>query len=168
MTQNPVPALIRTAFHAAGHRAVGKPNDLIAAPVAALRKLRRLLAAQAGDNVAYQVVDGPVTGFILNRNLQEFSRTGQEPIAITLPHDLAMAGPAADILLDAVDNGLILHKFLPDKNVLVLMAPELTACLCESLGGAPDTGALLTLLRAGTEEQRLQAEADGPATHRVH
>lgn len=167
MTNNPVPALIRTAFQAAGRRAAGQA-DLTAAAVAGLRKLRRALADQAGNNAAYQVVDGPLAGFILERNLRELARTGHEPEPVPLPASLPLAGPGAAIMLDAVGNGLVLHRYIEGNAALTGMVPELATCLCEALGGTPDTGALLDLLRGGetADEPAIEAEDNGP--RRLH
>ncbi|MFV3128022.1 hypothetical protein [Niveispirillum sp. KHB5.9] len=166
---NLVPKLIRTAFVSAGNHASGR-EDLTAAAVAGLRKLRRVLAEQAGDSATQQVMDGPVNAYILDRNLKEFARTGVEPVPAPLPPDLALVGPAAAVMLDAVENGLIVHKFTQGNGALTLMVPELMACLCATLDGTPEAGALLALLRRGTAENGEPGiQLDGPPpSQRLH
>ena len=166
-TQNPIPALVRTAFNAAGQRAAGQ-SDQTAAAIAALRKLRRVLLEQAGTNAALQVVDGPVSGFIMERNMRAFAATEQAPVPVPLPPALAMAGPAAALMLDAVDNGLILHRFLPGNTAVMQMVPELMGCLCDALGGTPEAGALLDILREGMNEDEPRLAIEGPTSQRLH
>lgn len=166
-TQNPIPALVRTAFNAAGQRAAGQ-SDQTAAAIAALRKLRRVLLDQAGTNAALQVVDGPVSGFIMERNMRAFAATEQAPAPVPLPPALAMAGPAAALMLDAVDNGLILHRFLPGNTAVMQMVPELMGCLCDALGGTPEAGALLDILREGMNEDEPRLAIEGPVSQRLH
>lgn len=164
---NPIPALVRTAFMAAGQRATGQ-SDQIAAAIAALRKLRRVLLEQAGTNAALQVVDGPVTGLIMERNMRSLATTGNAPAPIPLPPVLALAGPAAALMLDAVDNGLILHRFMPGNASLLQMVPELTACLCDALEGTPDAATLLGILRDGMDEDEPRLAIEGPVSQRLH
>lgn len=165
--QNPIPALVRTAFNAAGQRATGQA-DQTAAAVAALRKLRRVLLEQAGTNAAMQVVDGPVSGFIMERNMRAFATAGEAPVPAPLPPALAMAGPAASLMLNAVENGLILHRFLPGNTALMQMVPELMGCLCDALGGTPDAGRLLDILREGMDEDEPRIAIEGPVSQRLH
>lgn len=164
---NPIPTLVRTAFNAAGQRAAGN-GDRIAATIAALRKLRRVLLEQAGTNAALTVVDGPVTGFIMERNMRALVGAGVAPVPVPLPPTLALAGPAASLMLDAVENGLILHRFLPGNTALMQMVPELMGCLCEALGGTPDAGRLLDILRDGMDEDEPRLAIEGPASQRLH
>lgn len=165
--QNPIPTLVRTAFNAAGQRKAGQA-DQTAAVIAALRKLRRVLLEQAGTNAAMQVVDGPVSGFIMERNMRSLATTGEAPVPAPLPPALAMAGPAASLMLDAVENGLILHRFLPGNTALMQMVPELMGCLCETLGGTPDAGRLLDILRDGMDEDEPRLAIEGPVSQRLH
>ncbi len=165
--QNPIPALVRTAFNAAGQRATGQA-DQTAAAVAGLRKLRRVLLEQAGTNAAMQVVDGPVSGFIMERNMRAFATAGEAPVPAPLPPALAMAGPAASLMLNAVDNGLILHRFLPGNTALMQMVPELMGCLCDALGGTPDAGRLLDVLREGMDEDEPRLAIEGLVSQRLH
>lgn len=165
--QNPIPTLVRTAFNAAGQRAAGN-SDRIAATIAALRKLRRVLLEQAGTNAALTVVDGPVTGFIMERNMRAFASTGEAPTPVPLPLDLALAGTAASFMLDAVENGLILHRYMPGNTALLQMAPELMACLCDALGGTPDAGRLLDVLRDGMDEDEPRLAIEAPVSQRLH
>ncbi len=166
-TQNPIPALVRNAFNAAGQRAVGK-SDQIAAAIAALRKLRRVLLDQAGTNAALQVVDGPVSGFIMERNMRAFATVGEAPSPVPLPPDLALAGPSASMMLDAVDNGLILHRFLPGNTAIMQMVPALMGCLCDALGGTPEAGMLLDVLRKGMTEDDPRLAIEAPVSQRLH
>ena len=166
-TPNPIPALVRTAFNAAGQRAAGN-SDRIAAAIAALRKLRRVLLEQAGANAALTVVDGPAAGFIMERNMRAFATAGEAPTPVPLPIDLALAGPAASLMLDAVDNGLILHRYIPGNTALMQMVPELMGCLCETLDGTPDAGRLLDILRDGMDEDEPRLAIEGPVSQRLH
>lgn len=166
-TPNPIPTLVRTAFNAAGQRAAGQ-SDRIAAAIAALRKLRHVLVDQAGTNAALTVVDGPISGFIMERNLRAFTSAGEAPTPSLLPPDLALAGPAAALMLDAVENGLILHRFLPGNTALMQMVPELMGCLCDALNGTPDTGTLLDILREGMNEDEPRIALEGPVSQRLH
>lgn len=166
-TPNPIPALVRAAFNAAGQRARGQA-DRTAAAIAALRKLRRVLLEQAGTNAALTVVDGPASGFIMERNMRTLASTGVAPEPVPLPPILAMAGPAASLMLDAVENGLILHRFLPGNTALMQMVPELMGCLCETLGGTPDAGRLLDILRDGMDEDEPRLAIEGPVSQRLH
>ncbi|WP_421896381.1 hypothetical protein [Niveispirillum sp.] len=165
--QNPIPTLVRNAFNAAGQRAAGR-SDQVAAAIAALRKLRRVLLDQAGTNIALQVVDGPVSGFIMERNMRAFAATEEAPVAAPLPPALTLAGPAAALMLDAVDNGLILHRFLPGNTAILLMVPELMGCLCDALGGTPEAGRLLDILRKGMDEDEPRLAIEGPVSQRLH
>ncbi|WP_133065522.1 hypothetical protein [Niveispirillum lacus] len=164
---NPVPALIRTAFNAASQRAYGQA-DRAAAAIAALRKLRHVLLDQAGTNAALTVVDGPATGFIMERNMRALANTGIAPVPMPLPPALALAGPAASLMLDAVENGLILHRFLPGNTALMQMVPELMGCLCDALDGTPDAGRLLDILREGMDEDEPRIAVEGPVSQRLH
>lgn len=165
--QNPIPALVRTAFNAAGQRAAAR-SDQVAAAIAALRRLRRVLMEQAGTNAALQVVDGPVSGIIMERNMRAFATTGEAPLPTPIPPALALAGPAASVMLDAVDSGLILHRFLPGNTAVMQMVPELMACLCDALGGTPEAGTLLDLLREGMNEDEPRLAIEGPVSQRLH
>lgn len=166
-TENPIPILVRTAFNAAGLRAADQSAHTAAA-IAALRKLRRVLLEQAGTNAALQVVDGPISGFIMERNMRAFAATEAAPVPTPLPPALAMAGPAAALMLDAVDNGLILHRFVPGNTALMQMVPELMGCLCDALGGTPDAGSLLDILRDGMNEDEPRLAIEAPVSQRLH
>ena len=161
-----VELVIASAFERAARDA--SDDDLVRGILAALRRIRITVGAQAGYSAACSL-DDSIRELIVERALQRQDSDGDFPRTVTLPAPGPRSARACAIVEDAALSCIALNAFGPGNEMLSDAVRTFVALLLSRLHGVPDWLALhAELVQDGDSDEDegfLSDQLMAPALH---
>jgi len=158
-----IEAVIESALERAARTA--RPGDVALALLAALHRIRSMVAGQAGYAAACSL-DDSVRETMIERALTLFG-TGA-PSAVPVPARTPAAERAIAILEDAAMSCLALNAWFPGNTAMNIAVTTLASRLVDCAGGIPDWSRIFAELHTSDrddEEAALDARWTSAAVH---
>jgi hypothetical protein len=131
-------------------------GDLVHALLAGLRRIRSMVAAQAGYAAAC-AIDDAIHAQFMDRGVN-----GGLPVNVPLPARTLQTARAVTILTDAALSCLAVNAFFPANSAISLAVQVFSAALVERLGGVPEWGQVSAVLHGGEGDDQGDGD-DGDA-----
>jgi len=138
--QSLISTIVASAIECAGRG--GGDADVVHGLVAGLRRLRTVVAAQAGYGAACALEDS-IHAVFVDRTMQAAERSPR-----VLPPQTVHTRRAVQILEDSAMSCLALNAFFPGNTSIGFAVQVLAGRLVDRLGGVPDWLVILSVLRS--------------------